>query len=567
MKTASSNFAVSVLLKPLLRAGATALAVMALHAPFAAHAATKAVVLGWNNLGMHCMDSDYSVFSILPPFNTVDAQVVVAGKLVTARQGYTVTYEAMADPDGSINRSSAGKGNFYQFASVLYGNVAPDKGLAGFNMPGPANTPQKFGFDTNYGVFEAPGIPITPYDDQSRKNTYPMMRLTARKGTRVMATTDVVLPVSDEMDCRACHGSGTQLDAQPPGGWVNSPNAERDYRLNILKLHDSRRGAGYAAVLKAAGYNTNGLFANVVNDGRPVLCARCHLSEALPGTGIAGVSPLTAAVHSRHAAVRDPDLNLTLGNANHRAACYRCHPGSTTRCLRGAMGAATADDGSMVMQCQSCHGTMSAVGSRSRTGWLDEPGCGACHTGTATKNSGQVRFTSVFDAPGHVRVPADQTFATTANAPAAGLSLYRFSTGHGGMKCSACHGSTHAEYPSLHRNDNIQSIKLQGHAGVIAECSVCHATTPKNYSGGPHGLHPIGQGWARSHGDAGKKSLTQCAACHGADFRGTVLSKALADRVFSTEHGVVRIAAGTSIGCYTCHNGPSGEEDISGTED
>ena len=24
-------------------------------------------LVGWNNLGMHCMDSDYSVFSILPP--------------------------------------------------------------------------------------------------------------------------------------------------------------------------------------------------------------------------------------------------------------------------------------------------------------------------------------------------------------------------------------------------------------------------------------------------------------------------------------------------------------------
>ena len=32
-------------------------------------------VLGWNDLGMHCMDSDYSVFSILPPFNNLHAQV------------------------------------------------------------------------------------------------------------------------------------------------------------------------------------------------------------------------------------------------------------------------------------------------------------------------------------------------------------------------------------------------------------------------------------------------------------------------------------------------------------
>jgi len=31
-------------------------------------------LIGWNNLGMHCMDDDYSVFTILPPYNVVDAQ-------------------------------------------------------------------------------------------------------------------------------------------------------------------------------------------------------------------------------------------------------------------------------------------------------------------------------------------------------------------------------------------------------------------------------------------------------------------------------------------------------------
>jgi hypothetical protein len=36
-------------------------------------------VFAWNDLGMHCYDSDYSVFSILPPFNTVHAQVVQIG--------------------------------------------------------------------------------------------------------------------------------------------------------------------------------------------------------------------------------------------------------------------------------------------------------------------------------------------------------------------------------------------------------------------------------------------------------------------------------------------------------
>ena len=47
-------------------------------------------LLGWNNLGMHCMDSDYSVFSILPPYNTIEAQLIVGGKLVKAGTGYSV---------------------------------------------------------------------------------------------------------------------------------------------------------------------------------------------------------------------------------------------------------------------------------------------------------------------------------------------------------------------------------------------------------------------------------------------------------------------------------------------
>ena len=55
---------------------------------------------------------------------------------------------------------------------------------------------------------------------------------------------------------------------------------------------------------------------------------------------------------------------------------------------------------------------MSAVGAATRTGWLNEPTCQQCHSGTATNNSGQIRFTSVFDASGNPRVAADTRFAT-----------------------------------------------------------------------------------------------------------------------------------------------------------
>ena len=281
-----------------------------------------------------------------------------------------------------------------------------------------------------------------------------------------IATNDVVLPVSDEMDCRVCHASGTQAAAQPAAGWVWDGLPERDYRLNILRLHDERQFAQHAAVYAAAlatnDYNPAGLYRRVTADGKPVLCALCHASEALQTAGYPGVPPLTTSVHSRHATVMDPELNITLDNSANRAACYRCHPGSTTRCLRGAMGSAIAADGSMEMQCQSCHGNMSAVGSPSRVGWIMEPNCQSCHTGTATSNSGQIRYTSSFiDTNGTVRVPANQTFATTPNTPptpTCNLSLYRFSIGHGGLQCSACHGSTHAEFPSSHVNDNLRNI-------------------------------------------------------------------------------------------------------------
>lgn len=541
---------------------------------FDAEAASSAL-LGWNNLGMHCMDRDFSVFSILPPYNTIEAQLIVGGKLVT-NGAYTLTYEAIPDATGSINRSSVGKGNFYEFGGALYAPLAPDAGLAGWGMPGPGNAPQPMLFErtnqpapgvyTRVNWFRAEGIPITPYDDNGFQNPYPMMRVVARNSSKVpVATNDIVLPVSDEMDCRACHGAGTQAEARPFSGWVSDPNPEREYRLNILLLHDEREFAAhpaeYAVALAARGFSASGLFASVTTDQKPVLCASCHASEALGAPSYGNIPPLTASIHGFHAHVMDPALNLTLDDSANRASCYRCHPGSATKCLRGAMGSAVAADGSMQMQCQSCHGSMSQVGAVDRVGWFMEPACQSCHTGTATHNNGQIRYTSVFtDNVGTLRTAVDRTFATSPNTPAAGLSLYRFSTGHGGLQCSACHGSTHAEFPSSHANDNVMSTRVQGHAGVVVECTACHATMPTSATGGPHGMHPIGQGWVGSHGDVVESGgIAKCQACHGTDNRGTVLSRVQGRRTFSVEGATVSFYRGATVGCYSCHNGPSSE--------
>lgn len=532
--------------------------------------AARYTLIGWNNLGMHCMDGDYSVLSLLPPYNTIHAQLVSpTGALIDdpAAAGITVTYRAVADPTGSINTTSLNKTNFWMHVDELFGaSLAVDAGLAGFGMPGGGNTSRAMKWDATQHWFYAEGIPITPYDDQGHKNYYPMMRLEARNAAgTLLASTDIVLPVSDEMDCSACHSATSGPAAKPAKGWSSDPDAQRALRLNILRLHDERQASDplFAPALQAAGYDPAGLEATA-NGGTAILCASCHLSEALPGSGQSGIRPLTTAIHGLHATVTDPTNGLTLNESANRSACYRCHPGSVTRCLRGAMGSAVARDGSLEMQCQSCHGGMTAVGDPGRTGWFDEPSCQNCHSGTATQNGGQIRFTSALDATGARRTPANPLFATSKDAPIPGLDLYRFSTGHGGLKCESCHGSTHAEFPSSHSNDNIQSVALQGHAGTLAECTSCHATVPSTVNGGPHGMHPVGQTWVNRHPDVvengGSAVLAQCRSCHGADDRGTVLSRAQGDRVLTGEFGTKTIWRGFQIGCYGCHRGASNDD-------
>ena len=295
-----------------------------------------------------------------------------------------MTYEAVADAAGSINTTSAGKTNFWQYVGALFGaNPAPDMGLAGKAMPGAKNVPQPMTFDAASASFVAEGVPITPYDDRGTKNFYPMMRL--------------VRPAGDDgprHDGRRSPGIGRNglsrvprvgdrgpPHSRPPAG-SGTPTRPRDYKLNTLRLHDERQlgRASYTSALAKAGYAATGLYDTVVKSATPILCARCHLSNALPGTGIAGLPALTSAIHARHAGVIDPSNGLPLEAAANRTACYRCHPGSATKCLRGVMGAAVAADGTLAMQCQSCHGGMSAVG-----GPTGRAGCSSPPASSATR--------------------------------------------------------------------------------------------------------------------------------------------------------------------------------------
>ncbi len=512
----------------------------------------------WNDLGMHCMDGDdYSVFSILPPYNNLIAQLIEKGsepKHITS--GVTITYQSTASLDGKLNTTSSTKTNFWTYVGDLFGTpLAENVGLKGNAVQ--SQIANNLTYDAQNNWWKAEGIPTVPKNDDGSYNMYPMVSVIAKdSGGNVLAQTTAVLPVSDEMDCRKCHATNSSSDARPSAGWIANADPQKDYKLNILRLHDQKYPNAVSVNIQSLAnrgytYSSAGLEATV-NSGTPILCASCHSSNALPGTGISGIKSLTQSLHSKHADVMDPITHLKLNDSRNRNACYTCHPGATTQCLRGAMGNAKNPDGSLKMQCQSCHGTMSAVGSN-RTGWLDVPNCQSCHHDGIRETTAVTNLLT-----GTLRSVVDNRFATKTNKPMAGKSLYRYSSGHGGMQCSACHGSTHAIYPSSQPEDNIQSMQIQGHTGTIGECLSCHTTMPQTADKGPHGVHTIGQGWVDGHKDIAKSGTSQCTSCHGTDYRGSALSETMSARSFSTEWGNKSYPAGHKVSCYDCHNGPDG---------
>ena len=215
---------------------------------------TISVCTVWTGLITRC-------FPFSRPITIYHAQLIrkqdTDQKLIT--QDVTITYEATAYADGAINTSSATPSNYWDFVSLLYEplfgpTMGVDIGLVG--NPTQSRTPALMDYNANFGWWEAEGIPTDPYDDDGAKNFYPLVKVVARDlSGNILASTTTVLPVSDEMDCRVCHASGSSNAARPGSGWVNHPDAEKDYKLNILRLHDEKQNiAPYLNTLAEKGY-------------------------------------------------------------------------------------------------------------------------------------------------------------------------------------------------------------------------------------------------------------------------------------------------------------------------
>ncbi|NJD60153.1 MAG: hypothetical protein FIA98_12230, partial [Anaerolineae bacterium] len=166
------------------------------------------IVLGWNNLGMHCYNPDFSNLAILPPYNTLVAQVVKVGEppqIVTS--GVIVEYSF---PENTYSVGRLGrpdKTNFWKYEQALYGvTTPPNIGLTGKGLSGTMD----LAADGKY--FIAEGIPLTDIRDRDavthKPYPYQKAQITVRDAnnpTKVLATLTVVAPVSTELSCVNCH--------------------------------------------------------------------------------------------------------------------------------------------------------------------------------------------------------------------------------------------------------------------------------------------------------------------------------------------------------------------------
>jgi hypothetical protein len=355
-------------------------------------------VYGYNELGMHCMNQDFSEMMILPPFNSIRAEVIRKGSepsIVTS--GVTLRYWVPG------NTHSSDKTNFWTYSQQLFGVAfPPDVGLAGFGLKGNMVSRMPTAAD-----WEATGIPITPVGDDGRENPYSLVTVQVEQTStgNVLAKTQFVAPVSWEISCNICHTSATE-----------------SVGMNILHAHDRLHNTQLAT-------------------HTPVNCSSCHADPALGAPGQAGVSTMSSAMHTAHAP--------RMAAANLAVNCYACHPGVRTQCQRDVHSAHG-------MNCYDCHGQMADVGNPARHPWADEPRCATCHqarkpefefepAGVLFKNAtghGGVKCVTCHSSP-HAITPTttgvDNLQAIRAQGHAGALGGPLAANGAPTAACSACH--------------------------------------------------------------------------------------------------------------------------------
>ncbi|PUB87902.1 MAG: cytochrome C [gamma proteobacterium symbiont of Ctena orbiculata] len=425
--------------------------------------------------------------------------------------------------------------------------------------------------------FEAPGIPVTAFDDYGRENPWPLYRVQAKIGGSTVATVDAVVPISGEANCGACHGhpddggngaATGQLDTvasafndDPLYGEVPI-EVSKEYAadINLVRLHDMKHQDKYPE-----GYGT-------LEENAPVVCQQCHYTPALdlaqlgplgpefdPYGGFANgrnqinVKSMSNVMHSHHGSLRDnsgelffptmpaadkDEFGIVSNNEERRQVleetCYQCHPGRRTDCLRGAM----ANGG---MLCQDCHGDMMQVGSdftddvspsnpgafvlggdyytnpeTPRVPWANEPGCGSCHTGDAMNNLAGTEGTVVNPADTDGNPDHIRLFQAYLTGDVKATPIVPANKRFAENVIEADNPAVSGSDDTRIGNPMLYRVSV-GHEGVF--CEACHGST--------HGIWPNKNELANDNVAANqlqghKGTIVECSTCHEGDLGNTL---------------------------------------------
>ena len=408
-------------------------------------------VLAWNDLGMHCACPTFEGFLLLPPFNTLHAQVykyggndpVVMTQSALTTDKVTLNYAMVENTDANLQADpyfaswiiNAPK-LFPGFAPVVGGKVI---GLAGNGLYGTMKE------NTNLLAFEAVGIPAYPIPvtgknvmtdplGGSSRDPYLTANVTVKNSAgTVLASTSTVVPVAFG-GCCTCHLSlagSMGYPATPAGSFaaLGVMHAKNTSGINIAMIDPDGDGVG-----------------------GPVRCSWCHWDPAMGEASAPGWPAATKLLAGATFTLKKSTMSFSqvlhkfhnesalvkTYNANINTDCYACHPGNGINCYRGV------HKGKTTMVCTDCHGNLT---QRTAANQLANPWLKASLPTCTTPALG---ITSAFAC--HSR---SETGGTVYPANPAFAGSFINGRGHkGSIDCQTCHGSPHAEYPSTLAADN-----------------------------------------------------------------------------------------------------------------
>ena len=395
----------------------------------------------------------------------------------------------------------------------------------------------------------------------------------------------------DEPRCESCH-TGDALDHLTGPGLAFAPDGLRlnrafrttDAAASPIRRDDSRFGAGAATRYKdARGHaglacatchgTSHAEFSTSTDHALPtamqghpgamVECDVCHVAGSLPLT--------TQGPHGLHN-VGDPRWALG-GHASFYAAdaagCQACHGkdlAGTPLSRAAAERVRDLGDGRVVtiakgqaVSCGLCHASHDTSqawvsGDHGARFAADPAGCEGCHgaslEGTDLSRTAADRTYAVGGAT--VTLPRGTAVGCATCHVTHDTSVAWVDGTHGAQYlanragCAMCHGQDLAGTPdsaaAADRTYVVGGKTYRVAKGTQVSCTTCHVT------------HETDLAWVDgTHGAKYTADPTACAMCHGQDLAGTAVTKAAAARSYTVGGKTYQIAAGTQVGCATCH--------------